>query len=478
MRKILAATLQFGLVFTLVVSCGSGSDPIPPLCGNSALDGSEQCDDGNNISGDGCSASCKIEGNNGQAVCGNGILEIEEDCDLGDQNSDQSSCTSHCKAAVCGDGMVQQGVEECDDGNTLSGDGCDAACKIAFIRHVISNQSSNAKDVYVADLDGDSKTDILSASAEDGKIAWFKGDGAGNFSAEKIISNQAVDVAAVYAVDLDGDSKLDVLAAIYDRIVWFQNNGNGTFSAEKVILSEQGILTVYAADLDNDGDMDVLSGSMIDEVAWYKNDGNGNFGNKSIIAQVNFDPTSIYAANLDGDNNIDLLVTTRSNKVLWYKNNGNGVFGNENVIASGSGIVEFPDVYPADLDGDGKLDVLSTSPDVAQITWYEGNGSGGFSIGETIGELDYYPNRIYTADLDNDGKLDLLFLGNIEVAWFRSNGDGTFNNKKTIANLDGGGFRGGIFAADLDGDQDLDVVVTESGSNTVAWYENVLNKFK
>ena len=61
-----------------------------PRCGDRFLDPGESCDDGNNTSGDGCSAMCRFE-------------------------------------ARCGDGMVNPG-EVCDDGNNASGDGCRSDC--------------------------------------------------------------------------------------------------------------------------------------------------------------------------------------------------------------------------------------------------------------------------------------------------------------------------------------------------------------
>jgi len=62
------------------------------VCGNNVVETGEQCDDGNIVSGDGCSSSCQTEG------------------------------------AVCGNGTVESG-EQCDDGNTNSGDGCSATCQ-------------------------------------------------------------------------------------------------------------------------------------------------------------------------------------------------------------------------------------------------------------------------------------------------------------------------------------------------------------
>lgn len=63
-----------------------------PVCGDGVLDEGEQCDDGNNVDGDGCSAECTVE-------------------------------------SYCGDGVLDEG-EECDDGNFVDGDGCSATCQM------------------------------------------------------------------------------------------------------------------------------------------------------------------------------------------------------------------------------------------------------------------------------------------------------------------------------------------------------------
>ncbi len=88
-------------------------------CGDGFRDVGEECDDGNNRNGDGCSASCFIEG-----LCGDGIVDRGEECD--DGNSVSGDGCSNCLfdvIATCGDGIVDTG-EECDDGNNVSGDGC------------------------------------------------------------------------------------------------------------------------------------------------------------------------------------------------------------------------------------------------------------------------------------------------------------------------------------------------------------------
>jgi len=93
-----------------------------PLCGDGNLDPGEECDDGNNLDGDGCSAQCTFE-----PYCGDGNLDEGEECDDGN-NLDGDGCSALCTfEPYCGDGNLDEG-EECDDGNNLDGDGCSALC--------------------------------------------------------------------------------------------------------------------------------------------------------------------------------------------------------------------------------------------------------------------------------------------------------------------------------------------------------------
>ncbi len=82
------------------------------------------------------STQFQIETNLIIKVCGNGKVEGDEVCDQGLKNSDAYSHDKHCNstctgwAPYCGDGILQTEYgEECDDGNNVSGDGCDSNCK-------------------------------------------------------------------------------------------------------------------------------------------------------------------------------------------------------------------------------------------------------------------------------------------------------------------------------------------------------------
>jgi cysteine-rich repeat protein len=95
---------------------------LSPTCGDGNTDATEQCDDMNPDDDDACIAC-----NN--AVCGDGIVQTGvEPCDDGNL-FDGDACLPLCIAARCGDGIIQIGVEACDDGNASDGDGCPATCR-------------------------------------------------------------------------------------------------------------------------------------------------------------------------------------------------------------------------------------------------------------------------------------------------------------------------------------------------------------
>jgi cysteine-rich repeat protein len=89
------------------------------------LQGKEACDDGNVSDWDSCTSQCK------KAQCGDGIVRVGfEECDDGN-DVESDGCLSTCLKASCGDGRVQEGVEECDDANLSDADSCLFDCRAA-----------------------------------------------------------------------------------------------------------------------------------------------------------------------------------------------------------------------------------------------------------------------------------------------------------------------------------------------------------
>ena len=107
--------------------------PPAPFCGDGNVDAGEQCDDGNNVDGDGCENDCTLTPPPAP-FCGDGNVDAGEQCDDGN-NVDGDGCEADCTltpppAPFCGDGNVDAG-EQCDDGNDVNGDGCENDCTLS-----------------------------------------------------------------------------------------------------------------------------------------------------------------------------------------------------------------------------------------------------------------------------------------------------------------------------------------------------------
>ena len=106
------------------MTSGDGCDSacLEEACGDGTTNAtSETCDDGNAANGDGCDNNCRVTG------CGNGVITAGEVCDDGNTTSGDGCDSPTCRATGCGSGVIT-GTEVCDDGNLTSGDGCDANC--------------------------------------------------------------------------------------------------------------------------------------------------------------------------------------------------------------------------------------------------------------------------------------------------------------------------------------------------------------
>jgi hypothetical protein len=204
---------------------------------------------------------------------------------------------------------------------------------------VITTSAQWANSVYATDLDGDGHADVLSASLHDDKIVWFRNrlnKPKQDFSRQQVITTSADDARSVYATDLDGDGDADVLSASAndDKIAWYENLGGGMFGPQQVITtSADYAVSVYATDLDGDGDADVLSASIADDkIAWYENLGGGVFGTQQVISSSANGAYSVYATDLDGDGDADVLSASwTDDKIAWYENLGGGMFGSQRV---------------------------------------------------------------------------------------------------------------------------------------------------
>jgi cysteine-rich repeat protein len=122
-------------------------DPVPPNCGDGIIDAGEECDFGESNSDAGaCTTACTV------ADCGDGHLyDGVEECD--DGNSVNTDDCTQCTNAACGDGFTHAGVEECDDGNDVETDDCTSACTSSLCGDGIIQGNEQCDDGNLTDTD-------------------------------------------------------------------------------------------------------------------------------------------------------------------------------------------------------------------------------------------------------------------------------------------------------------------------------------
>lgn len=356
-------------------------------------------------------------------------------------------------------------------------------------QQVISVEMNGTKAVFADDIDGDGDYDIVATSEFDDKVSWFENlDGQGNFGEEKIISQSLHAAYEVYVAKIDNDAYLDIAIAAKGhnaqdgKIYWIKNlDGLGSFGEPQIISSlVQGPLAVVVADLNGDGFLDVVASSFVDnKVAWYKNiDGMGTFGGQEIIHNQAFSVRDVVVADLDGDGDNDVVAAAAgSDEVLWYQNlDGLGNFSSKKIVSNEVNGVLNVSVF--DIDSDGYLDILASSPSDSKLVWFKNvDGEGNFGNEQIIASNLLGVRGISPADIDNDGDLDVFFVytntnPNGAIAWSENiDGIGTFNKPIIISELLIGAVN--TFSNDLDNDGDLDVISASSIDDKIAWYENL-----
>ena len=352
--------------------------------------------------------------------------------------------------------------------------------QIEFTTHIITpgaGTTDNPTYVLAADLDNDSYMDIVSASFEDNKVAWYENDGNQNFT-QHIITTNAVGVAWLHAEDMDGDDDIDILSAsaIDDKVAWYENDGQGNFVSHVIDSSHNSNpdiwfrFTVYAYDVDSDGDMDAMSGSWENaEVLWHENDGKQNF--TTHVVDSPGQRTHVIAKDLDGDEDVDLISTSyRNNTIAWHENDGEENFTSHIISDSSRGRT----IFAEDIDGDEDIDLAASLVGTSnKLEWYENDGEENFIIHEiSQGPTDC--NSLFFADVDNDSIVDIIFgcRDSDLTGWLKNDGDGNFTYH-LITNDAGGPPT--VWGSDIDSDGDIDLVAAGIDDDRVMWYESDLN---
>ncbi len=301
----------------------------------------------------------------------------------------------------------------------------------------------------------------------------------GSFATASAVGSGGTRTSALAVGNLNADSFPDIaVTIIVPGIGVLLGNGDGGFDSPTTYSSGGESPTAVAlGDVNRDGYTDILvaNESIPYGVGVLLGNGDGTFANPAIFNYGGVFAYSIALGDFNCDNKIDLVVTHYNgfNNIAVMFGNGNGTFGAPVLIGSGGG---YPySVIVNDVNYDEHLDLLVVNLETNNVTVLLGNGNGTFGIATSFGTGGVWPQSIAVGDFNADGKTDLVVgnqfannggglgdKGNVGV--LMGNGDGTFTKASTFAS--GGHFPYMVAVGDVNGDNNLDIALTNYRSGT------------
>jgi hypothetical protein len=343
--------------------------------------------------------------------------------------------------------------------------------------------------VAVGDFNGDGTLDLLdTANYTTNSVSLGRGDGSFRtvqfypFAVEGQYQNIAV-------ADFNGDGIPDVAAqgATAGTIAVTLGAAHGTLAAKQLITSVCTNTFTYgiaAGDVNGDGKPDVVavfgggSDSCNHEVAVLIGSGTGKF-KKALRyptgAGTNAQELQVYLADVNGDGKLDIVISNSDGTISVLLNKGNGTYGAPNLITSIASINPYDNQLTfADFDGDGKLDIavgLNDEVDAAAVEVLLGNGNGTFGAPIQTA-LPTFLLSLVAGDFNKDGKQDLFVetsgygcTGGAASGYIYLQGNGKGNFAPGTQQCDFYSGIGAPIAADMNGDGDLDVIIPYSVSD-------------
>ena len=219
---------------------------------------------------------------------------------------------------ICGPPLDCRGVEWYDN---------DGANPPSFTIRPVSPGLLGASAVRAVDLDRDGDRDIVSVDTAGDRIVEFESDGGHPpVWTQRVVTTITNDPWAVAAADLDRGGDVDLISASAedDRIAWLESDGGKppSFTPHTLSTVRDGAISVDAADLDGDGDPDLIAGSWNDStLVWYESDGGSPPGFVEHFISLCGGPEGIAAGRLDGDADFDVICASNpGNKILLFDN--------------------------------------------------------------------------------------------------------------------------------------------------------------
>jgi len=277
---------------------------------------------------------------------------------------------------------------------------------------------------------------------------------------------------AVVSADFNGDGKPDlaVVSDGSDDVTILLGNGTGGFTkaAGSPIVLGFSSTDLAVGDFNLDGKPDLIASNSVGAtVDIFLGDGAGGFGVSTLNVTGGAGVKGLAVADYNLDGKPDFAVANfKSGSVAVMFGNGSGGFSAApfSPVPVGANPV---DVTTGDFNQDGKPDLAVSDFGSDDVTILLNTGSGTFTpAAQSPVAVPAHPARVVTADLNNDGKLDLVTanVASASVSVLLGNGNGTFHQAPgsplTVASP-----TWSVSVADFNLDGKPDLVVSDTGGN-------------
>ena len=238
-----------------------------------------------------------------------------------------------------------------------------------------------------------------------------------------------------------------------------------SFSAATPYTVGSGPAEDRVADLSGNGIQDIMvENASSNTVSVLMGNGDGTF-KPAVSYATGSNPWSMDIGDLTGNGKLDIVTCNQAaNTVSVLMSNGDGTF--QPAIDYSTGANSAPEcVRLGDVNGDGKLDIITANAGTNAISVLLNQGNGTFGAPTTFSTATH-PTSIAVGDLNGDGRLDIVTANYAtnNVSVLLGNGDGTF---QTAVNYSCGSEPETVAVADLNGDGHLDIV-TANYTNTAS----------